>query len=522
MTPIKVLDIFDAASSNNFHPEGLFSVEIFGKVGTEYRSRIFSYIDLHIPVIHPMLFKALGDLKSLYVDILAHREFAVFDPQTQDFVKSNAIDGKSGYSFFLEHLPKLKFEKRDSPKREFNIQLLAKFIGGVTFEKMLVMPAGLRDYMIDDNGKPSEDEINTLYRKILSISNIIENVDSKANAEYLDSARYSLQLAVNEIYNYIVNLLEGKSKLILGKWAGRKIVNSTRNVITSFVPDSEELFGPRTVSTNHTVMGLYQFLRAIIPVAVNKVRDKYISKIFIGPNSPAVLVNSKTLKKESIMVDPEYYDDWMSYDGLEQAFARFGEEALRHDPLQIGNYYFGLLYVNEAARVFRFMQDIDELPEGYDKSLVRPITFAELLYISVAEGSDEFPCFVTRYPITGYGSFYPSYVYLKTTIQSKVMKELNENWEPTDFVYQEFPVLGQRFYDTMSPSKPHIGRLGADYDGDLCSGTCTWTEDAKEEVKKTLNSRNYYVGVNGRMSFSAADDIIDLVVANMTKRPETV
>jgi hypothetical protein len=42
------------------------------------------------------------------------------------------------------------------------------------------------------------------------------------------------------------------------------------------------------------------------------------------------------------------------------------------------------------------------------------------------------------------------------------------------------------------------------------------SDDAKEEIRKKLNSRNYYVGVNGEMTFSANDDILDLVLSNMT------
>jgi len=46
MRRIRNLDIFTAAS-RNFHPEGLFSIDIFGKVGEERRNRLFAYIDLH-------------------------------------------------------------------------------------------------------------------------------------------------------------------------------------------------------------------------------------------------------------------------------------------------------------------------------------------------------------------------------------------------------------------------------------------------------------------------------------------
>jgi hypothetical protein len=49
------------------------------------------------------------------------------------------------------------------------------------------------------------------------------------------------------------------------------------------------------------------------------------------------------------------------------------------------------------------------------------------------------------------------------------------------------------------------------------SFTCVMTEDAKDEIKAILNSKDYYVGVNARMNFSASTDIIELVLANMTK-----
>lgn len=48
------------------------------------------------------------------------------------------------------------------------------------------------------------------------------------------------------------------------------------------------------------------------------------------------------------------------------------------------------------------------------------------------------------------------------------------------------------------------------------SATAVWTDESKAEIKKTLNSRNYYVSVNGNMAFSASNDITDLVLSSMT------
>lgn len=523
--PVKVLDIF-TGGSRNFHPDGLFSTEIFGKVGEEKRNRMFSYINLNIEIFHPIIFKALTDLKSLYGDIIAGKEYAIFNKESNDFEKADIVDGKTGYTFFIKHFKDIKFEERPSIKREFNIKLINKYRDEAMFSNFVVIPAGLRDYVIEDNGKPSEDEINSLYRKVLSIASMLENVNVGANSDYLDPPRHNLQLAINSIYEYIKNMLEGKSKLILGKWAGRKIFNSTRNVITSFNPEVKDLFDNKTVSANNTVVGLYQYLRAILPLAIKHVRDNYLSDVFVGPNSPAVLVNKKTLKKEMVQLSPEYYDEWMTYEGLEKTMAKFGEENLRHDVLEIGDHYLGLIYKG-TDNTFRFVQDKDELPSNRDEKDLYPITFAELLYMSVYKDSNTIPCFVTRYPITGFGSIYPSYVYLKTTVKSKVLTELDSNWNPIIIpatknevehiaIAKEFPILGQQFYNSVSPAPSHIGRLAADYDGDTVSFTCILTEDGKNEIKDILASEKYYVGINGKMSFSANTDIIELVLLNIT------
>lgn len=513
LRPVKVLDIFDGFSKN-FHPDGLFSTETFGKMGEERRNRMLTYINMHVSVFHPVIFKSLCDLKGLYGEIMSGRSYATFDPTIGDFEKSDAITGETGYAFFIKNFPQLKFEERPSAKREFNIKLLTKYRENCLMDKLVVMPAGLRDYTIDDNGKPSEDEINVLYRKVISVASVIENVNAKANAEYLDSARFNLQVSVMAIYDYIKSLLEGKSKLILGKWAGRKVFNSTRNVITSYIPDATELHSPKTVSSNQTVMGLYQYLRSILPLAVKAVRDTYLSDVFIGPNTPAVLVNKKTFKKELVQLDPEHYDEWMTYEGLEKVMARFSEENLRNEPLQVGNYYFGLIY--KPKGFYKFIQDKDDLPEGADPADLYPITYAELLYLSVYKESHETPCFITRYPITGYGSIYPSYIYLKSTVKSEIRQELGDDWQPTGFTAYEFPVSTEQYYNSMSPGVTHISRLTADFDGDVCSGTSVMTEEAKQEVKKLLRSRDYYVGIDGNMTFSASNDIIDLVLVSIT------
>jgi hypothetical protein len=513
--PIKALDIFDGLSKN-FHSEGLFSTEIFGKAGEERRNRMFSYINLHTDILHPIIYKAYIELWSLHEEIISGKTYAIFNKDTNSFEKSDPINGSTGYGFFLQHYTDIDFEERPSPKREFNIKLIKKYQHGNTFNKLVVLPAGLRDYEIDENGKPSSDEINTIYRNIMSVAGMIETVSGAGNSEYLDKARYNLQLKVNELFAYIKNILEGKHGFVLGKWSSRKIYNSTRNVLTSYVHSSDNLNSPTNVNTNQTVVGLYQYMRATLPLSIKNVRDTYLRDIFIGPNSPCMLVNRQTLKRNMVTIDPDYYDSWMTNEGLESLFSKYSQENIRHDVITIAdNYYLALIYKG-PDKTFKVFSDITTLPSNRSKDDVYPITLTELLYLSSIRDSHTIPCLVTRYPITGYGSIYPSYCYVKSTVSSEVRYELDDNWMITDVIAREFPIRNQPFTNSISVNNSHLSRLGADFDGDTVSFTCAITEDAKQEIANTLNSAKYYVGVNGKMSFSVDNDIVSLVLASMT------
>lgn len=80
----------------------MFSIEAFGKVGDERRNRLFAYIDMGIEIFHPLLFIELCALKELYGKIIeGSARRVVFNKQTKDFEASNAVDGQTGYSFFL-------------------------------------------------------------------------------------------------------------------------------------------------------------------------------------------------------------------------------------------------------------------------------------------------------------------------------------------------------------------------------------------------------------------------------------
>lgn len=505
---------------NLFHPEGFFSSEIFGNVGSTQRGVTFATMDLNITVMHPLIYKTIVSLKSFYKQIIEGKTTAIFNTKTGEFEKSTDEKASTGFNFFMTHITELKFQPNESDIRNFNIELFKKSLKEETYKirHLLVLPAGIRDYTIDSTGKPQEDEINTFYRKILAQSAIIDPVAVKKSPEVYDSVAAGVQNIILDLYEYIVSLLDGKNKLILGKWVSRKIFNSTRNVISSYIERANNIQDTRRLGFNEILTGLHQFARASAPKSHYEIKSNYIRNIFIENSTSAYLVNAKTLKKEEVMnthIQKEY-DLWTSTDGLEKVIASLGNLDVRDLPviLNKGKHYIGLLYRDE--KYFKFVQDIDDVPDGWSKEKVTPVTLTEFIYMSLYRMDGKYPGLATRYPITGYGSIYPAFVKVTTTSDTDILEELNEDWTPSGNKASNFPVPGSEHFNTMVVHHSHLASLGGDYDGDMLSLTMPMSDEAIKEIGSYLNRKEYYVSDSGQFIFSNDTDTMSTLLASMT------
>ena len=461
LKPVTSLDVFDGITKN-LHPDGLYSPAIFGVVGSNNRYTKFSYIDVKLKIMHPVYYKAITAMKSLYEGIMSSKEFALWDEEKKDFVKSNALDGQTGYDFFIQHHDKIEHEQRPSIDRQENIALINKYKDYHLYDKIIVLPAAYRDIEVDDTGRESSDEINSLYYKMIAISNTINPHTVKISPEAYNTQRTSLQRAFNEIYEYLANLIRGKSNLFMGKWASRKIFNGTRNVITSMNTTQTELGAPNAIDYNDTLVGLYQTLKGILPITLFRLKTGFLSEVFPSVNSPALLVNKTTLKSEKVVLKSAVYDKWMTNEGLESLISSYKEPSIRHDYVTVDNYYLGLIY-RGPDNTFKLIHGIDELPDDRDPKDCRPISLTELFYTAIYEVTDNYPALVTRYPVTGVGSIYPSMTKLKSTIEVEKRFKLGEDWRvnPQDKVAYEFPTQTGLF-NALAPHSFRLGRLGAD------------------------------------------------------------
>lgn len=521
MQAITAQDTFDGATKN-FHPTGLFSSEIFGRVGDKMRMRNFAYIDIKVPVLHPLVLRILGKLKRIYPEILFGKAYAVWDPKVKDFIKSTPVEGQTGFTFFMDHFEEIMFDDRLSDSRELNIKFLNKVRKMATNDRIIVSPAGYRDYVIKADGREEEDEVNPLYRRLISLANAVTREGFKASPQAYDKTRSALQRTFTEIYEYHESIVRGKNKLTEGKFLTRAIQFGTRNTITAQTSLVQKLDEPQALSFHSTVVGLFQYLKAFQPVCTHQIRSGFLQEVFISPSAPANLINPKTLRREQVQVPTEMFDLWMSSEGINRLFNYYGEEQFRHDEIKIGDHYLGLIY--NDGKSYRIFGDIDELPEGYDPKFVKPVTYTELFYDAVYPHTHKYIANVTRYPITGFGSTYPSEPYLKVTMPTQSLAPLGDDWQPSQTKPHAylFPVRGAAFVNSIQPAPNKLGNLGADFDGDKCSFIGIFLEESVQECKKVLTSRNFHVRTDGSIAHSLATDTVKYLLKGMLRNVGTV
>lgn len=512
------LDVHEGAT-NDFHPDGLFSTRIFGVVGSKARDESYGKINLGVRVFHPKVYRDLIGGRDLYKQILDGTTTAKFDETLGDFYRSVEEDAETGYSFFMENLSKLKLVKNNSPARNARIDFLEKWRHRWTMKNLVVMPAGLRDVEVGEDGRPTKNEINEIYWKILAISRMVTKTDDMNSPSY-DSIRRSLGNQINELYSYLERIQGGKDGFLKDRWASRRVRESTRNVLTSMNTTGIHLDAPNVPSFDSSVLGTYQAAVSLAPLVIHWLRQTTLAKIMASGEGDVPLVNPKTLEMTWVKLTPYVRDKWTTEDGVRDLINGLIDVSARHRPVMIQGNYLALVYLKEG--VFKIFDDISQLPAGFSKDDVHPITLIELIYLAGYSKWGNYYTDIVRYPITGDDSTYPSRLYVKSTSVGEIRRELDENWQPyegDEYLAVEFPKFGlTTYHDSESPHPSRLVALGADFDGDTGTGTTVMIKESIEETRRYLKTRAAWVTPSGRPRASVTYDTADLVIRNLTGR----
>lgn len=482
MREVTVTDIFET-SSDVPRKGGLYDTEIFGPIGSSIRNEQMAYIDLGLPILHPFVYENLIALNVKYNDLIEGKKYGYFDTKEKDLMISVDGKGQTGYTFVLDNIHKIKFKDRGSDQRKYRIDLVEKYSKKeYMLTKWLVLPAGLREYTVSEKGVPSEDEVNNLYRKLISVCSMVKNTRVGNNYSAIDPIRLKIQKTTLEIFNHFKNLLDGKDKFIQGKFAKRSVTHGTRNVISPMPQKIKDLKADNNVSSIHTTVGLYQYIKSVGPVAMNRVSSMFINNILSPNNTTAYLVDPVSMETKLVEIPVKKRDQWLSTEGLTEIMNKLSQSDLRKDPVMIDKYYLMLVY--DTGKEIRLYLHTEHIEDDVDRKKLRPITYAELFYIAMYDVKDKYPAFITRYPVTGLGSIIPTKIYVKTTVISRTVKFKFGSIEKE---MKDYPILDQLFIESLGISSNMLGRLGADFDGDSCLGQCIGRFKKKY---KSINSRD--------------------------------
>lgn len=506
--PVASLDIFDSATGE-FHPQGLYSNIIFGREGERSRDKQYSFINLRTKVFQPTYFEELRRLKGLYAEILTQRSYATWDASIKDFVKATPIDGRTGFSFFMEHFDDLRILEGKSAARKRRVKFLKKWKDKALIDYLIVLPAGLRDVTIKDDGQYEEDDVASLYRKVLGVANTINPDLMKGDDPALDARRKNLQNGLVDVYNYIMGMINGKRGFAQRKFAARRVFYSTRNVISAMETGGFDLDDPRMPHVNETFVGVNQFAKAGEPLFIRQFKQGPLADFLYDLNEEPKAINPKTLKREPITVVQKQLDKWLTNDGIVGIVNNFKEPLIQKQPVKIGKHYVKLIYIDDDT--YMLLDSIDDLPEGLDKNKVRPMTWLELMYITCRDFQHKPRNLQTRFPVTGTESAYPTRPKLKSTTPALTLRERMPNGEISDNIDYEFPDIRESVFATMAVHPSRLKGLGGDHDGDMLSLTFVWGDESIDEIDAKFGNAASYVTSTGKLVLPFTTDTTNWV-----------
>lgn len=499
-------------SGREIEPEGLYSTEIFGPIGSDERMSRFGYIDLHLPLLHPRIFLYLATLSSFYHGIMSSSKHAIFNPKTKEFEPADSDTGKTGYSFFMKHLYEMKLPEKDSDKAKNMVETIEKYRkrGVLTNTKLLVLPAGMRDINIEDTGRITEDELNDFYKPVISSSRILEGYTT--HDPYVDYLAYDLQYKIHLLYSYIFNMMKGK-KGYIGKNVSRRSVDySSRNVLSGKAYIVEDLLKEDKDLLNTSIMGIFQFIKSTEPLSKHAVLEQFTNSRFNSVTGKGKLYDPKKKKFVELELLSKQIDEWVGSDGLTNLFNKALDNGVKQTVMDVDGYW--LYPVLDTGDTITIIPDNDGLME-VDTSKLRGLTLGEMLYLSAQIVVNDIATTMTRFPITGQGSIYGSGISLSSTVLYREAEVTYPNGMKVK--YKNYPKQDSIYDESVSASYGRWKGLSSDADGDTLASHILMSEEAVKEVRDEMNSLKSIIGPDGKFTVELADYIADTVIKTLSK-----
>ena len=155
-------------SSGRLDAEGLFSEEIFGKIGSPARKRTFGYIELNTKIIHPECWGFIVGINPIISKLLTGKKKYIINELGLIEESPDQLFGFAGTKAFIDNFDKLDLDKLGEKHLDY-VKFIKENKNRVFIDKILVLPAGIRDIQLNKtSGKKviTSSEINVLYEDL--------------------------------------------------------------------------------------------------------------------------------------------------------------------------------------------------------------------------------------------------------------------------------------------------------------------------------------------------------------------
>lgn len=508
-----------ATGSYEFHPDGLFSERIFGEVGKSERLTTFGWISLNNRFVTPRLYGSLLKLNSLYGNIASGSIYAKWDDEIKDFVQCNDDDGKTGMAFLLKYIDKVQPKRNTSVSRNRMIDNLNKYRDHMFIDKMLVLPAGLRD-VVEKNGREAYNDINDIYLPIIHLSNALK--DAGNSNPMFDQLRRAMQTKLVDVEQFLLNVIGGKGGFAQAAYGSRNVALGTRNVISATDITSNSPNDKSMLRSDEVLVPLFQAVNMFKPLIAYRIRKMFAEFVFDSESDSATLVDTKTYESVHVDISPKVKSKFMTADGIDSMIKIFRNNHNKFSSVlvtSVDGKQYGLWMIYKYEGKMWLTRSKDELKARlkesdipYKSDNLHILNYMEMFYMAMYATLDRY-AMVTRFPVTHADSTLMSKVHLATTSKYEKMVLINPN---DTNEYDRWPVRGSDIVGAMSLHAMHLDLYNGDHDGDTVSAIGVLSDEGTKECAEYNNSPRSVVSPTGTPTIGLSTDMSKAMLTSLT------
>lgn len=509
--------------------DGLLSNEIFG-ITKDDRTSIFSYIHLAGETfMHPLAYKIWNRLDKNVKMCAYEMENYVLDKKNGKLIPDP--NGKTGLKYLKEVIKVIDFKKNDSAKRGTKIDFLEKYRDKLFIDNFVVIPAGYRDIDTEKSGRMGVGEINKLYNAIIRDCNALAQSEDYG-LTLNGSIRGRIQDNIAAVYDWLVfGRFNGKdaeasglsSKMGLIRRAGmKKSFDWGARLVICQQNLRKERLSDLDVDVDEIGLPLAAICANLYPFMLYWIRNFF--EVNFSDEMYLTTVDKKTGKKKYNVVQ-----DWRtiySDERIKKELDRFMHGSVnRFIPIE-APVNDGFKGTTPYLRIKGYYVDSDEKAQEIingnipkeEKLLDRAMTWCDLIYMAAIDICKDKYTLITRFPIDSYWNQYPARIKVFSTIETEPV--VVENGVIGRRYYPKFPKIrpedmnknsSNKFVDVAVPNNVRLDSIGGDFDGDTISSKIPYSIEANEELGKLIDSKRYFVGLEGINEMNATKEAIQSV-----------